>query len=131
MAGNFLMTGNIIQDALSALPGDLKMAVIDEFRKGFVREEVKSKINHQSVVSENHRNMKLRSIDGVGALKARIDSHFYHRVGQKYGYAAWRDKGFLNDVLRYNPELKINCGGTKTQVGYNCAGQGTKFTKKY
>jgi hypothetical protein len=125
------MTGNIIQDALSSLPGDLKMAVIKEFRDGHVREEVKSKINHQAISSENHRNMKFRSIDGVGQLKARVDAQFFHRVGQKYGYAAWRDKGFMKDVLRYNPELKVNCGGTKTQVGYSVEGTGSKFSKKY
>lgn len=125
------MASSVIVDALNGLDGATRKAVANEFRTGAMKELVQSGTNHAKIALENHRQMKFRSVEGMGRLRLRVDPYHYHHYGQKYGYACWRDKEFLRDVEKKHPELKVNCGGTKTSSGYTCAGQGTIFSKKY
>jgi hypothetical protein len=48
----------------------------------------------------------------------RIDPTLYHAWGTKYGYDCWKDSQFLKEIERDNPEVRVKCGGTRLQVGW-------------
>ena len=69
-----------------------------------------------------------RSLDGPGAPTLSITPEAYHYWGQRFsydaqgnyigdGYACWRDKQFLAEFKRDNPECRISAKGTRVQVG--------------
>jgi hypothetical protein len=118
----------MIASALDDVPVALKQAVINEFRKGYQKEMVKAEINHQKIAQTN-KVVKRNSIEGIGRLRMSIDPTLYHHWGQKYGYDCWRDNQFLREVERDNPEVKVNCGGTKLQFGFQ--GENKRYSKKY
>jgi len=84
---------SVIANALDDLPGDLRRAVIKEFEKGIQK-------------------------DWVHRLRMRIDPTLYHAWGTKYGYDCWKDSQFLKEIERDNPEVRVKCGGTRLQVGW-------------
>jgi hypothetical protein len=58
-----------------------------------------------------------RSIDGLGAPILEITPTAFHYWGQRFGtYECWRDKQFLREFKRDNPEARIRAHGTKIQV---------------
>jgi hypothetical protein len=98
------------------LTPELQAAVVEELKKGYLLEQVKA-AHDSSVIGRLNRHNH-RSLDGVGELKARIDPTSYHFWGQKLGYKCWQDKTFLKEYLRDNEYARVNCGGTKLQIGY-------------
>ncbi len=76
-----------------------------------------------------------RSVDGLGQAKAEIPAFSYHYWGQRLGYKCWKDKTFLREFLRDNPECRVKSKGTKEiMVGYSgiaAAAKSKKFTKAY
>ena len=118
----------MIASALDDVPIALKQAVINEFKNGYHKEMVKAEVNHKKI-AQNNKVVKRNSIDGIGRLRMRIDSTLYHNFGQRYGYDCWKDTQFLKEVERDNPEVKVNCGGTKLQFGFQ--GENKRYSKKY
>lgn len=116
-----------IAESLGDMAPSLKKEIISEFKTGYQREMVKSGINHRKIATDNHRKT-LKSIEGVGRLRMRVDPTHFHYWGQKLGYQCWSDKGFLHDVEKVHPELKTKCEGTKLQVGF---GSKPKYHKAY
>lgn len=119
---------DILVNAVEALPGDLKKAVIEEFRTGISKQIVDATIEQKRIAKDNNSH-NFRSIEGIGRLRMRIDPTLYHKWGQKYGYDCWKDNQFLNEIERDNPEVRVKCGGTRLQFGY--APTNTRFSKKY
>ncbi len=119
---------DILVNAVEALPGDLKKAVIEEFRTGISKQIVDATIEQKRIAKDNNSH-NFRSIEGIGRLRMRIDPTLYHKWGQKYGYDCWKDNQFLKEVERDNPEVRVKCGGTRLQFGY--APTNTRFSKKY
>lgn len=119
---------DILVNAVEALPGDLKKAVIEEFRTGISKQIVDATIEQKRIAKDNN-SRDFRSIEGIGRLRMRIDPTLYHKWGQKYGYDCWKDNQFLNEIERDNPEVRVKCGGTRLQFGY--APTNTRFSKKY
>ena len=119
---------DILVNAVEALPGDLKKAVIEEFRTGISKQIVDATIEQRRIAKDNNAH-DFRSIEGIGRLRMRIDPTLYHKWGQKYGYDCWKDNQFLNEIERDNPEVRVKCGGTRLQFGY--APTNTRFSKKY
>lgn len=107
---------SVIANALDDLPGDLRRAVIKEFEKGIQKEWVQAGIQQKRIAKDSQT--EIRSIDGIGRLRMRIDPTLYHAWGTKYGYDCWKDSQFLREIERDNPEVRVKCGGTRLQVGW-------------
>lgn len=110
------------------MPGDLKKAVLNEFKTGYHRELVDAGINSKRIAVDTGVHTR-KSVEGIGRLRMRIDPTLFHHWGQKLGYACWRDSEFLREVERDNPETRVKCGGTRLQFGYTPTN--TRFSKKY
>jgi hypothetical protein len=107
---------SVIANALDDLPGDLRRAVIKEFEKGIQKDWVQAGIQQKRIAKDSQTD--LRSVDGIGRLRMRIDPTLYHAWGTKYGYDCWKDSQFLKEIERDNPEVRVKCGGTRLQVGW-------------
>ena len=118
-----------IATSLEEVEPALKKAIIEELKNAYRMEMVQSGINHRKIAKFNYNN-EARSIDGVGELKMRVDPTHFHYYGAKYGYDCWRDEGFIKDVGKVHPELKVKCGGTKMQFGYSSGGT-KRSSQKY
>ena len=75
--------------------------------------------NIKRIAKDSQRD--IRSIDGMGRLRMRIDPTLYHAWGTRLGYDCWRDGQFLREVERDNPEVRVKSGGTRLQVGFEGA----------
>lgn len=64
------------------------------------------------------RKTEHRAMDGLGRVRMQVDGGSFHYWGQRLGYECWADDQFKREFERDNPEVRIKCGGTKTQVGY-------------
>lgn len=106
---------SVIANALDDLPGELRLAVIKEFQKGIQKDWVKAGIDQKRIAKDSQR--EIRSVDGIGRLRMRIDPTLYHTWGTKYGYDCWKDSQFLKEVERDNPEVRVKSVGTRLQVG--------------
>ena len=107
---------SVIANALDDMPGELRRAVIKEFETGIQKDWVQAGIQQKRIARESQT--EIRSIDGIGRLRMRIDPTLYHAWGTKYGYDCWKDSQFLREVERDNPEVRVKCGGTRLQVGW-------------
>lgn len=123
----FFLSTNMIDNVLDGIPEQLHGAILKELKTGYQRELVNAEI-HQKRIAKQSEQVH-RSIDGVGQLRMRVDPTLYHHWGQKIGYECWRDKQFLREVERDNPEVRVKSGGTRLQVGYS--GTNKRFSKKY
>lgn len=110
---------SVIANALDDLPGELRIAVIKEFQKGIQKDWVKAGIDQKRIAKDSQQD--IRSIDGIGRLRMRIDPTLYHAWGTRLGYDCWRDGQFLREVERDNPEVRVKSGGTRLQVGFEGA----------
>ena len=101
---------------LSAMPA----AVVEEFRKGRLAREVATLRGAPAVQAQiaAEHNQQHRSVDGLGRLRMVVSPDAFHYWGRRLGYECWRDKAFLNEFERDNPAVRVKCGGTKIQVGY-------------
>jgi hypothetical protein len=115
---------SVIANALDDMPGELRRAVIKEFQSGIQKEWVQAGIDQKRIAKDSQRD--LRSVDGIGRLRMRIDPTLYHAWGAKLGYDCWKDSQFLREVERDNPEVRVKCGGTRLQVGWSGAKRSTQ-----
>jgi len=118
---------SVIANALDDLPGDLRRAVIHEFQSGIQKDWVQAGIDQKRIAKDSQAD--LRSVDGIGRLRMRIDPTLYHAWGQRLGYDCWRDSQFLKEVERDNPEVRVRCGATRLQVGWS--GGTKRSTQKF
>jgi hypothetical protein len=110
---------SVIANALDDLPGELRIAVIKEFQRGIQKDWVKAGIDQKRIAKDSQRD--IRSIDGIGRLRMRIDPTLYHAWGTRLGYDCWRDGQFLREVERDNFEVRVKSVGTRLQVGFEGA----------
>lgn len=108
---------SVLANALDDMPGELRLAVIKEFQTGIQKDWVQAGIKQKRIAKDSER--EVRSIDGIGRLRMRIDPTLYHAWGTRYGYDCWKDSQFLKEVERDNPEVRVKCGGTRLQVGFS------------
>jgi hypothetical protein len=100
---------------LEAIPPDLWKPLLDEFRRGWHKEQVIGRIEQKKFAAkakEYHRG-----VDGLGRLRARIPASSFHYWGQRLGYQCWQDETFLKEFIKEN-DLEVKGGSTKLQVGY-------------
>lgn len=103
-------------DALKDFDGFLIDALNKKLKQEHNFERVMSKVRQARIAKDLGEDRN--SINGLGRVRMEIDTAIYHTWGQKYGYGIWKDKDFLHIMERDNPELRVKCGGTKTQVGW-------------
>ena len=111
---------------IAGISPEMMQSVESELRTGIMMEQVQALAQQKRIGQVNQQ--RLKSMDGLGSKIASIDSTSYHHWGQRLGYNCWRDKQFVHEYLRDNPQAKANSGGTKIQVGYQ---RNVKFTKTY
>ena len=118
-----------IASSLDDLPGSLRNQVIEELCNGINKDWVDAGIQQRKIAKQSNE-IDRRSIDGIGRLRMRIDPTLYHYWGTKLGYDCWKDNQFLREVERDNPEVRVKCGGTRLQVGFQGGTKrsSTKFT---
>lgn len=125
----------------------VSQGVVDEFIKGRQAKEtlalMKAPAEQDLMAAQNRKDH--RSIEGLGRVRMNVGATAYHYWGQRLGYACWRDKQFLREYERDNPQVKVKCGGTKIQTGYDkksppepltgslvkISSGGKRFTKTY
>jgi len=106
-----------IAASLDDLPGALRSQVIEELCNGINKDWVQAGIQQRKIAAQSNE-IDRKSIDGIGRLRMRVDPTLYHYWGSQYGYDCWKDSQFLREVERDNPEVRVKCGGTRLQVGY-------------
>ncbi len=107
----------LIANALDDIPSELRTQVLNEFKSGFRKEWVNANIQQQKIAKQTSIN-DFKSVNGVGRLRMRVDPTLYHYWGHKIGYGCWKDSQFLREIERDNPEVRVKCGGTRTQFGF-------------
>jgi len=121
------LLSSAIAASFDCLPGGQRQALFNEMRTGALMSLVKGAVNQKRIAAAS-RNIPRKSIEGIGRLRMRVDADLYHLWGQKYGYECWKDKQFLNEMERDNESLRVNCGGTRLQVGFSGS---KRFSKSY
>ena len=99
-----------------ALPSTLRDDIIKEIQTGHKMEMARARKNQKRVAKDNQRGR--RAIDGIGRHVASIDLGGY-LSNKIFKNESVQDKDYLNWVIKRHPEVKVNCAGTKTQVGYS------------
>jgi hypothetical protein len=117
----------VAESIVETLPGEMHQALKDELVNGWKMEAVRATVHQNAIGQSNHRN-NFKAIDGIGRLRMRVDPTAYHYWGQRIGYGCWDDAAFLRRFEQDNPAVKVDCAGTKLQVGYSGK---KKFRKVY
>ena len=107
--------------------------VIEEFRKGRLAKEVQTLLKAprlQDLVARSH-GIGERSTEGLGRVRMAVTPDAYHYWGRRLGYECWRDKQFLREFERDNPNVRVKQGGTRIQQGYRGYAPGATLKTKY
>lgn len=107
-------------DCLATQPGWL----IDSLNKIFSSQEHVEKVNarlrQRRVAAELGGNRK--AANGLGRPRLEVDTYAYHYWGKRLGYQCWKDRQFLREFERDNPDCRVRAKGTKEiQVGWQGA----------
>jgi hypothetical protein len=87
------------------------------FHRDAELKQVRARAEQVRVAAAQARLGRRKSIEGLGRLRMEIDPVVFHYWGQRLGYECWDDPQFLREFERDNAEVRVNCGGTRTQVG--------------
>ena len=99
---------DVSRQIAESLPTDLLQGVHKELSAGWDAQKVKAQETLRRVAQENFNGVD-RTVDGIGQLIARIPPESYHFWGHYFGtYDCWKDKGFLREFLKDNPECVVN-----------------------
>lgn len=119
------------REGVGVLTPDLPDEILTDLRKSprlqAARDELRSAAKVAAVLAgirqrklyEANAQIERAFVDGMGAHIACIDPEIYARMELMYGRGCWRDKAFLNDTLKKNPQLRIKCGSRKTMIPVN------------
>jgi len=109
----------MLDNILETIEPDLIPEFEAELRRGWHQEEVSAAVTQKQLSPVSNREAK--SLNGVGRLRMTVDPASFHYWGLRLGYDCWKDRQFLDEYERDNPECKIKCKGTKIQMGYKRA----------
>lgn len=106
---------DISRQISEAVPEELLKDFHREIRTGWEMQKVKTQHNLKWAAKANHNGVD-KTVDGIGQLVARIPPESFHFWGQHFGtYDCWKDKNFLREFLKDNPECVVNTA-KKSQV---------------
>ncbi len=78
----------------------------------------------RQVNAMEHLGRGRRSLEGLGRVRLEIDEELAGFLRAQYGPQCLRDKDFLKFLERQYPQMfKVQCGGTKIQVGWTAGMQ--------
>ncbi len=120
---------DVSRQIAETLPSDLLKGVHKELSAGWDAQKQKAQDTLRRVAQANYNGVD-RAVDGIGQLVARIPPESYHFWGQYFGtYDCWKDKGFLGEFLKDNPECVVNTA-KKSQVSVNKKIAGNRKSRK-
>lgn len=105
---------NLLVD-LSHFTEEQMAEICDELTTGHQQRMVEAEVNQRRIAQENQQDH--RAIEGVGQLVARFDADGYLSTRARLGVDPG-DGDFVKWAIKNHPEVKVNSGGTKAQVGY-------------
>lgn len=101
-----LSVTQIIIPSFKEQPWSWQAEVERNIRTGIGKEKVMQKEAMARIARAEQALGPTKSIDGVGRKIASIPARMWHRW-QREERGCWEDKGFLKDMLRDNPELRV------------------------
>lgn len=91
-------------ELIDSLPGDISREVVNELCTGRRLEEVRAAKEQLEIA----RAQPMRTwMNGLGRVRMTITPTAYHYWGQRLGYKCWKDKQFLREFERDNPEVRV------------------------
>lgn len=115
------MADPFVQSLVELIPAHLHKDMERELINGWRMRESIARAEAKKIGYFGHTH-EANDVKGLGRKVAEIPADAYHYWGQRLGYECWKDKQFLREFLRDNPELAVRNYCKKTVV------QGTIFT---
>lgn len=85
----------------------LRESLIREITNGFELERHLADQRQMGAAIEAHRAKGHRTIKGLGKQVLEVDQRDFFRAMDKFGPECWSDRGFIKDVQRLEPDLKV------------------------
>lgn len=85
---------------------ELQQAVERELRMGFELEKQMAFARQRRLAQANRRNPR-RMMDGFGQVTMSIDPALRTITERQFGRGCFKDKRFVHELLRDNPELRV------------------------
>lgn len=115
------MADAFVQSLVEIIPPHLHKEMERELINGWRMRESIARAEAKQIGHHGHFN-EANDIKGLGRKMGSIPADAYHYWGQRLGYECWKDKEFLREYFRDNPELAVRNYCKKTVV------QGALFT---
>lgn len=105
---------------------DMTRAVMREFRQGHEVDKVLARVR-QAKIAAASEHLQRTQMEGLGQLRARIDGTAFLDWHVRTGGQCWRDKGFIREYLRDNPDVRVapRSGRTRISVPRTIGRKGT------
>ncbi len=100
-------------DLVLSLPGDLSREVENELRRGWHAQAVLAAKEQLEIAQAQPARTW---VNGMGRVRLTITPAAYHYWGQRLGYKCWKDKRFLAEFERDNPEARVRSVAPRTVV---------------
>src|SRR5687767_7611595 len=84
---------------------DSARVVLDEFRMGWERDKVMARLRQQNIAATVNK-LEHCTIEGLGQKRASIDMTAVLDWDIRSNGQCWKDKTFLNEFIRDNPEVR-------------------------
>ena len=94
--------------------GNITKELLNVFQPGRLRDQVQAEVNQRKVATYNY-NHERRNLS-FGRLRMQVDATVYHYWGQRLGYECWRDKTFLAEFEKANPEVKVKSKSVNASI---------------
>ena len=109
------MANDFVQSLVEVIPPHLHKEMELELIHGWRKKEAYARAEAKQIAHFGHTH-EANDIAGLGRKIAEIPADAYHYWGQRLGYECWKDKQFMREYLRDNPELAVRNYCTKTVV---------------
>lgn len=109
------MADDIVQSLVDVIPAHLHKDLERELINGWRMNEAVAKANATKMAHFNHTH-EANNIEGFGRKVANIPDDAFHYWGHRLGYDCWKDKEFMREFLRDNPECAVRNYVKKTVV---------------
>jgi hypothetical protein len=118
----------------------LPLSAVPDVVKAFTEPELAELAAHEARMrrlggAPGSERIPLRDEHGeeFGRIEARIPAALFYNIGLRegYGFQAWEDEGFLKDVLRDHPQLRVKTVQPNGRVVTGYRGPRRAVVKRY
>lgn len=88
-------------------------AIEDELRRGWHMEAMTAAVRQKQIAQANPIR---RTVEGVGQAMMSVDPIAYHYWGGRLGYQCWRDRQFVREFLRDNPDARVRTQAKSNRI---------------